>query len=112
MTSMMLTWMLLLTISFQGVYAGQYCKRYYSTYSSYYKTYYCSGYCCGSLYTAKCCTAKTSVSITGVTAGSVGGIIGFCIFVGIIVFVIKACNRPSTQVHVLQTSREGHIVHM
>ncbi|XP_067663966.1 uncharacterized protein [Haliotis asinina] len=111
MTSVMLLWLLVLTL--QGVYAMETCGQYIRTSSrSYYRTYYCLGYCCGTIYTVKCCTRPSSVSTVYVTVGSIGGVVGFCIFVGIIVFVIKACNRPSTQVHFLQTSRQGAIVHM
>ncbi|XP_046553468.1 uncharacterized protein LOC124262914 isoform X1 [Haliotis rubra] len=112
MTSVILIWMLVLT--FQGVYARETCKQYIRSpsFGSYYRTYYCSNYCCGTTYTAKCCDRQTSVSTVYVTAGSVGGVVGFCIFVGIIVVVIKACNRPNNQVHFLQTSRQGAIVHM
>ncbi|XP_046553469.1 uncharacterized protein LOC124262914 isoform X2 [Haliotis rubra] len=101
MTSVILIWMLVLT--FQGVYARETCKQYIRSpsFGSYYRTYYCSNYCCGTTYTAKCCDRPTSGSTVYVT---VGGVVGFIIFVGIIIGVCWACNRSNNQVNVFRAS--------
>ncbi|XP_046553471.1 uncharacterized protein LOC124262914 isoform X4 [Haliotis rubra] len=100
MPNMMLICLLVLT--FQGVYARETCRQYITSgFGSYYRTYYCSNYCCGTTDTAECCDRPTSGSTVYVT---VGGVVGFIIFVGIIIGVCWACNRSNNQVNVFRAS--------
>ncbi|XP_046556258.1 cysteine and tyrosine-rich protein 1-like [Haliotis rubra] len=85
----------LFSVIIQACHAADYC------YGS-----YCSGYCCGTLNTS-CCNYYTWGSVVGY---SIGGLIGFIVFVIIIIFLIKICTKTGTRGRVVNPQPQANVI--